>query len=219
MTVRLATPEGEPTLAPTRLVIVGWSGRDARAVRHHVEELARLGVPPPSRTPLPYAAPPGLVTQSERIAVLGAETSGEAEPVVVVAHGRRWLTLGSDHTDRGLEAHSVAHAKAVCPKPLARDAWPLDAVAPRWDALRLASEIEEDGRWVPYQDARLDALLPLDALLEVAAPAEGTVAFLGTPPALGGVRPAPAMRMRLEDGAAGRAITLGYRVDALPVVA
>ena len=219
MTLRFATPEGELVVRPERLVIVGWSGRDARAVRHHVDELAALGVPAPSRTPLPYAASPALLTQGERIHVLGSETSGEAEPVVLLAQGRRWLTLGSDHTDRGLEAHSVAHAKGVCPKPLAREAWDLDALAPRWDALRLTSEVEEDGRWTPYQEGRLDALLPLRELLAAAAPAENTVAFLGTLPAIGGVRPAAAMRLLLEDGEAGRRIALRYRAEALPVIA
>ena len=178
-----------------------------------------MGVPPPSRTPLPYAASPSLLTQAERIHVLGPETSGEAEPVVVVAGGRRWLTLGSDHTDRGLEAHSVAHAKQACPKPVAREAWDLDALAERWDALRLTSEIEERGAWTPYQAGRLDALLPLDALLAAAEPAEGTAAFLGTLPASGGVRPARAMRLALEDEAAGRRITFEYGVDVLPVIA
>ena len=219
MSLRFDTSEGELVVRPTRLVIVGWSGRDARAVRHHVEELAALGVPPPSRTPLPYAASPSLLTQAERIAVLGPETSGEAEPVILEADGRRWLTLGSDHTDRGLEAHSVAHAKQACPKPIAREAWPLDAMSPRWNALRFTSEIEEDGAWTPYQAGRLDALLPLDALLAAAEPAEGIVAFLGTLPASGGVRPARAMRLALEDEATGQKITFEYGVDVLPVIA
>ena len=37
-----------------RLVIAGWTGRDAAAIAHHIEELAALGVPAPSAVPLFY---------------------------------------------------------------------------------------------------------------------------------------------------------------------
>ena len=39
---------------PTRLVIAGWTGRDAAGIQHHIEELAALGVPRPSTVPLYY---------------------------------------------------------------------------------------------------------------------------------------------------------------------
>ena len=35
-----------------RLVVAGWTGRDEAAVRHHIDELAALGVPAPSKSPL-----------------------------------------------------------------------------------------------------------------------------------------------------------------------
>ena len=90
------------------LVIAGWTGRDANAIQHHVEELAAIGVPPPSATPLFYRVSNTLVTQTDRLQVLGPDTSGEAEPVVVALADGLWLGVGSDQTDRKAESMSVA---------------------------------------------------------------------------------------------------------------
>ena len=71
------------------LVIAGWTGRDAAAVQHHIDELARLGVPAPSCFPLYYRASAHLLTQESAIEVVGPETSGEAEPVSAGPSRRR----------------------------------------------------------------------------------------------------------------------------------
>ena len=34
---------------PETLVIAGWAGRDEKAIHHHIEELAAIGVPPPKK--------------------------------------------------------------------------------------------------------------------------------------------------------------------------
>ena len=41
-----------------RLLVAGFTGRDPEAVRRHVEELAREGVPPPKRVPDVFVANP-----------------------------------------------------------------------------------------------------------------------------------------------------------------
>ncbi len=53
----VAAPAAALPFEAERLVIAGWAGRDETAVRRHIEELAELGVPPPSRTPLFYSTP------------------------------------------------------------------------------------------------------------------------------------------------------------------
>ena len=220
MTLTFETRDGPVEVAPGRCIVAGWTGRDAAKVQHHIDELAAIGVAPPSRTPLPYEVAPSLLTQDERIDCVGAETSGEAEPAIVFAGGRRYLTLASDHTDRALETHSVALSKQICAKPIAREAWPLDPLIERAEALRLASWIEEDGAWVPYQEGTLAAMLPL-ADIVAASGLDGSsdaVLLCGTLPAIGGVRAAPAMRMRLEDPDGG-AIELAYRTRVLSEIA
>ena len=215
-------------LTPVRLVIAGWTGRDAAAIEHHIEELAALGVPRPSTVPLYYRVAASLMTQDDTIEVLGGGSSGEVEPVLLRAQGRWWLTVGSDHTDREAEAHGVALSKQLCAKPLARMAWDWAEVAAQADALQLRSEIHEGGQWVAYQQGALDRIRPLASLLDGlpddVAVEDGLVLFCGTlgalPDAQGrGVRPATRMRLQLADPARGRRIDHEYRCRVLPPVA
>lgn len=213
---------------PTRLVIAGWTGRDASAIEHHIQELAALGVPRPSAVPLYYRVSPALLTQETSVPVLGHTSSGEVELVLLRHGGQWWLTLGSDHTDRAVETYSVVVSKQMCAKPLACSAWRLSEVAAHADALQMRSEILEGGDWVTYQQGTLEKIRPLAELvaglpLDVAVE-DGLVLFCGTfgalPNAQGqGVRPAPAMRLELVDPVTARRIGHEYRVVALPVVA
>lgn len=217
--MRFDTDRGPIEVGITALVIAGWTGRDAAVVRRHVEELAALGVPPPSTTPLHYRVGAGLLTQAATINVLGEATSGEAEPFVLQADGALWLGLGSDHTDRGLEAISVAAAKQACPKPVAGVLWAWEEVEGHLDRIELASEIHEGGAWRPYQSGTLAAIRPLHGLIEDAGLVEGGAMMCGTLAAIGAVRPATRFRARLHDPVRDRSIEFGYEVDVLPVVA
>jgi hypothetical protein len=209
--------------APTEMVIAGWAARDRAAIDHHIEELAAIGVPRPSTVPLFYRVGCANLTQDDTIECVGDGSSGEVEPVLFVHAGRLWLTVGSDHTDRKAETYSVALSKQLCAKPLARDAWPLEAVRDRLDTLRLRAWIEEDGRELLYQDGLLAALQPATDLLarylEGRAPPEGLVMSCGTLGAIGGVRASTSFKMALEDPATGRSIGHAYRTKLLPVVA
>src|SRR5687768_13457284 len=130
---------------PRQLVIAGWTGRDAAAIAHHIEELEAIGVPRPSSVPLYYRVSAGLLTQSAAIEALGAQSSGEAEPMLFCAAGEWWLTVASDHTDRRVETYSVAVSKQMCAKPVATTAWRWRDVAPYQDELQLRSRILEEG--------------------------------------------------------------------------
>ena len=70
------------------LIVAGWTGRDAAGVEHHIRELEALGVAPPSEVPLFYRAAATLLGTHARIDVIGEKTSGEAEPMIVLAGGR-----------------------------------------------------------------------------------------------------------------------------------
>ena len=206
---------------PAAVVIAGYTGRDRAVVEAHVAELADLGVPPPATIPAYYLAAASAATQAPRIGALHGDTSGEAEPVLVVDGAATYLTLGSDHTDRTAEALDIGLSKAVCPKPLAAEAWPLDEVADHLDDLELASWITVDGAEEPYQQGRLAALTPPPELLAGAPFATrpaGFVLFCGTVPAIGGIRPAAHFRASLHDPVLGRSITFGYGIDVLDVL-
>lgn len=222
-------PDGRHlSVAVHQLVIAGWTGRDRAAIDHHIEELAALGVPRPSTVPLYYRVAASLITQAASIQALGDASSGEVEPVLVRAEGVWWLSVGSDHTDRQLEAHSVAASKQVCAKPVARVAWPWDELRGRADQLVLESSVHEGGQWLLYQQGLLARIRPLEELVAGLPPdvpvQDGLVMFCGTlgalPNAAGqGVRAAPAMRLVLRDETLGRSLEHEYATTALPVVA
>jgi hypothetical protein len=210
-------------LAPEALVIAGWAGRDEAAIRHHIDELAAIGVPPPSSVPVYYRAAAATLTQSPRLEVLGPDSSGEAEPVIVSLADGLWLGLGSDHTDRKAETVGIALSKQMCGKPVGTGLWRLDEVEPHWDELVLRAHATIDGERVLYQEGRLTALrTPSDLLARrPGGPdlAPGTVMFGGTLGAIGGIRPAARFEMALEDPVLGRTLTHAYDIAVLPVVA
>lgn len=215
-------------VAPASYVIAGWTGRDPEAIRHHVVELQAIGVPPPSTMPIFYRAGANLLTQSGTIEVVGGDSSGEVEPVLFFAAGEWWLTVGSDHTDRKVEAYSIAVSKQMCPKPIATTAWRWADVAGHQDELELCSRILEDGAWVDYQRGTFAAIRPLadvrDTYFGTAPVAPGTFMTCGTlgtvPNAAGvGLRTAPQMELELHDPRLGRRIAHRYAIAVLPVVA
>ncbi|MEV0072580.1 DUF2848 family protein [Amycolatopsis sp. NPDC050768] len=158
------------------LVVAGYTGRDEAAVKHHIDELAAIGVPPPDSVPAFYELDAALATQAAAISVDGTNTSGEVEPVLVRAGGKLYLTVGSDHTDRDIETSSVKDSKAACPKPLGTTVIPVDN--PDWDAIVAESTV--DG--VRYQLGPLSALrIPTDVLDLLGGSAErDLVMFCGT---------------------------------------
>jgi hypothetical protein len=205
------------------LVIAGWTGRDVTAVNHHIEELKAIGVPAPSSVPLYYRVSAELLTQADRIQVVGDDTSGEVEPVLVGAADRLWVTLGSDHTDRKAESFSVAFAKQICAKAVGRTAWRFEEVEPHWDRLMLRSFIQNGGRRVLYQEGPLARIrAPRDLIVGWQGTKRlpvGAAMFCGTLPCVGAIRPSERFEMELEDPVLGRTLTHSYHVQSLPIVA
>lgn len=202
------------------LVLAGWAGRNQAAVEAHIRELEALGTARPSRTPVFYRVAASLLTTSDAIQVVANETSGEVEFVLVVRGDGIWVGLGSDHTDRGLERHSVALSKQLCAKVMAPALWKLDDVAGHWDEIELRSWAHRAGVRQPYQDGTVGQILAPTQLLEryaeFAAPlAEGGMMFSGTLPTLHEIAPADAFEMELFDPVLQRRIQHRYRIDVL----
>lgn len=220
------------------LVIAGWAGRDAQAIQAHIDELAALGVAPPTSTPCFYRVAASQLTQAETVEVLGTHTSGEVECVLLDSPLGTLVTIGSDHTDRKAEAYSVAVSKQVCAKPLAAEAWRYVDVAPHWDQLQLrATVVDASGQARPYQRGAVDGLLPPPALWRGYAQTDGVhsahgaregtlptrcAMFSGTLAVhgeLAAMDSGDAFEMELHDPVLGRSLRQRYRVHALPVVA
>ncbi len=210
-------------IVPRTLILAGWTGRDRAAREAHIEELALLGVPRPSRTPIFYRVSASLLTRATTIQVSGTGSTGEAEFILFTAEGRRWITVGSDHTDRKAEAIGVTLSKQLCAKPIGAEAWALDEIEAHWDSLRLRSYAEIDGTRYLYQDASVSTMTTPHDLLDLyrQTPAqtweEGSIMFCGTPSVRGGIRWADAFSVELEDPVLRRILTHSYRIEALPV--
>src|SRR5579863_1796194 len=205
------------------LVIAGWTGRDTAGLQHHIDELAALGVKPPSSVPLFYRVDRRLIGTETSIDVVGSETSGEVETVIFSAGGL-WVGLGSDHTDRAAEAVSVALSKQLCRKVVAKELWPYEDVARHWDQLILRAHIVTSSKRRLYQEGPAAIIRDPRELIERytrggASLPEGTVMFCGTQPAIGGIAPADHFEMELEDPVLGRSIRCGYDIRVLPLVA
>lgn len=206
------------------LIIAGWAGRDLAAIEHHIEELAALGIQRPSAVPLYYRVSSNQLTQSSAVQVLGGESSGEVETFVFNAGGELYVSIASDHTDRKLEAHSVAFSKQACVKPVGSSAWKLADVADYWDELVIRSWIKEDGKEVLYQEGTLASLrTPQDLIARFTDGKQilpvGCGMTCGTVGAIGGIRPATSFTMELFDPRRQRALRHSYEAEILAEVA
>ncbi len=215
------TGSAATTLPISTFVIAGWTGRDPASVEKHIVELEALGVARPASTPIFYRAAARRLTTDSVIESTGTASSGEVEFAILNHEGRLWIGVGSDHTDREVEAYGVTVSKQMCDKPIASAFWPLDEVAPHWDQLMLRSWIEEDGERKLYQEGSVAAMLAPQTLMTKYASdglAPGTLMFCGTLAAKGGVRPAPRFLFSLEDPVLNRRIEHAYEIVNLPVL-
>ncbi len=176
-------------LTPSYFTICGYTGRDRASVQHHIDELAAIGIAPPPQVPMYYVMPLEILTTAAAIDVHTTESSGEAEPVLIVQGGQVYLGIGSDHTARDMERIGVQESKAACPKPIGSHVHRIDREALHagaFESLRIASGY--DG--VPYQAGSVADMLPLGDLFDAASGGENAgrdgIIFCGTVPLTGG---------------------------------
>jgi len=204
------------------LVIAGWTGRDVEQVEHHIRELEAIGVARPASIPAFYRVGANLLTTAGCVDVLGATSSGEAEFVLLATSGGLLVGVGSDHTDRELEASSVARSKQICPKPMGERLWRLADVQDHWDALVISSYATNGAARRRYQSGSVAGMLAPDVLLRKLDPhgrlPAGTAMLCGTLPVEGDIAPADRFEVELHDPVLGRTLRHAYACRVLPVV-
>lgn len=210
---------GEREIAVRYALNAGYAGRDTAQVQHHIDELAELGVPGPTRIPTLYPLSANLVDRPETVQVPHAKTSGEAEWALIVGEGPEdlLLTVACDHTDRALEVHGVAWSKQSAPDVLGDVAWRLADIEGELDDFTLKAWVTHGEAETLIQDGTLAQLLPpsywVKELGDLLRP--GTVLLSGTIPMIAGVDQfADAWRVELTDP---RGVTsrVTYRVEQL----
>ena len=203
------------------LICAGWSGRDRQSLQAHIEELFSLGIPRPSRFPIFMNLSPYLITTDDEIAVVSDKSSGEVEYVLLCQGEEIWVTVGSDHTDREMETHSIPASKQMCPKCLASQSWPYFDLKDHWDQLVLRCWVQKGGERSLYQEAALGSIISPEELLkglprEGLLQQEGLVLLSGTIPTQSGLVYGDSYDLEMEDPVLKRRIEYSYRVNILP---
>lgn len=233
LTLQVQGTEQTFSFQPQRVLMAGYTGRDQAGVQRHIDELRAHGVPAPRRVPILFPATVDRLTMADAIEVLGTQTSGEAEFVLLYYQGQVYVAAGSDHTDRDLERTSITFAKQVCPNVLSREVWPFADIRDHWDRIILRARAwprrpdgppQGDQSARRYQEGTLGEMLrpeDLEGLVRerVGGEMEGTVLFSGTMPIVddGGFAFGGAFAAELEDPIARRTLRCQYAVREIPL--
>lgn len=212
---------GELALDIQRLIVAGWTGRDLEAVQHHIEELQAIGVKPPASVPTFYPLAASLLTTADVIEVPRDDSSGEIEVVLLQADDGLYVGVGSDHTDRKVEAYDVTVSKQMCDKPVGKQVWRFEDVADHWDSLEMRCWRVRDGQRALYQEGKVTRLLDPRELIqrltgESSLPS-GTAMFCGTQAVIGELGHGEAFEVELHDPVRNRTLRHAYRVESLAV--
>lgn len=209
------------TMDVKRVFNAGYAGRNQESVRAHIDELAELGVPAPSTTPTLYPVSNCLATTETTVQVQNAQSSGEMEYVLIHHGGRTYVTIGSDQSDRELEAHNVPKAKQCAPDVIASQVWDYDEVKDHFGDLKARCVVTKDGVDTLYMEGTVgDLLAPedwADTMEQFGVAEDGNIFFSGcwvTIP--DGFIYADRYRLTLTDEILDRSIELDYEVDFLP---
>lgn len=200
---------------------IGYAGRNKEKTMEHIIELEEIGVPRPNTIPALYPVRRNSLNQTDEIEVLGNESSGEAEIVLVFGDTEKeiYITVGSDHTDRSLETVDINKSKQVCDKPIAQAAWKLSDVIDHWDDLILSSQVYYDGEWVEYQKAKINEIIHFNEIISFlekeSVPMKNAVVFSGTVPLLDGFKYGAKFRMAFIDETRNEQIHTEYEIIRL----
>lgn len=205
-------------IAITKAYCIGYTGRNKEKTLEHIKELAEIGVPEPAEIPSLYPVSVSTLNQGGAIEVIGELTSGEAEIVLIFGDSREdaYLSVGSDHTDRGLETVDINKSKQVCDKPFAEEAWKIEEVIPHWDKLELSSEVYFADSWKPYQENPISSIISLDEIKSYLSkknvPLTNSIVFSGTVPLLDGFKYGTQFKLSIKDPVRGKTISTEYTI-------
>lgn len=202
------------------LYAIGYAGRNKEKTWEHIEELKKIGVPEPKSVPELYHLSPELLNYSDVIHIIGEETSGEVEIVLIAdKDGNLEVTVGSDHTDRGLETVSIQKSKQICPKPLSKETIKFTDVEEEWDDLELFSSVKKDGEWIENQSGKVSSIIPLQEIKNFLkkndVELKDVTVFCGTVPLLDGFIFGEAFRCGLTSNHLNKTIQIEYEINKL----
>ena len=206
-----------------RAIIAGWTSSDKEAVEKHIRELEELGVQRPDQTPCFYPVSASRLINAPSIEVIGNDSSGEVEFVLLMRQGELWIGLGSDHTDRKVESYDVVVSKQLCDKPIASTLWRFADIESHWDQLVMRSYIMQDGVRTLYQEGSVTEMInPHDLVSQYENTAktgfaDNDIMYGGTFPAIGGIQYSPSFEFEIVDPLLDRKISHKYDIDIIDI--
>jgi hypothetical protein len=203
-----------------RIINAGYTGRDQKAVWAHIDELREKGIPAPESTPTYFPKLVDRLTQAEEFEVLDrTDHSGEAEYALIFSGDKVYVGVGSDHTDRKLEAISIHKAKQIYVNTISRELWDLSDVEGHWDEIILRSWVKQEDKKILFQEATLDAMLPpadlisrVRGLLVDPSDTDGLVIYSGTVASLTKADCSDYFEVELDDQTLGRKLSQHYEM-------
>ncbi|WP_243008973.1 DUF2848 family protein [Clostridium sp. AM58-1XD] len=154
---------------PKAVFCIGDSGRTAEGREAHLTELEKNGIKRMCKGDPPmefFPVSPILLTQEKSIDVLGEHTTGEVEYVLFYWKNELYITLGSDHADRILEAIHSSFSKQICAKPVADVAWKYSDISSHWDRICLELKVIKDGSECFAQIGAVAFLSSIDVIID-----------------------------------------------------
>ncbi|MBW1696965.1 MAG: DUF2848 family protein [Deltaproteobacteria bacterium] len=221
LTLQTTSATEQLTFTVNRLVCAGWVGKDRAALQAHIEELAHHGIPGPGRTPIYMNYSAYLATTEPFIDVVGPDSSGEVEYVILKQDKKTYIGVGSDHTDREMEKHSIPGSKQMCAKVLAPVIWPYEEVQDHWDQIIIRSWTRRETDRVLYQEDTLGTILDAESILnglpaDDGLPIDGMLVFSGTVSTKIGLIFSDRFDFEMQDPVLKRSIQYGYDIRVLP---
>jgi predicted amidohydrolase len=199
-----------------RLILAGYTSRDADAVAAYIAKLEEEGIAPPDEVPSYFVLGADRLTTADSIEVATPSSCGEVEFALLIDDDDIWVAAASDHTDRGLETVDIPASKQSCVKVLSTTVWRLADIEEHWDELRFEARNPADAE-AAYQSGSVAALRPPAELIALVnerfgGPMTGTVILSGTIPANGEFEFHPTFAAELHDPIRARSLSATYSI-------
>ncbi|NME36679.1 DUF2848 family protein [Fusobacterium sp. FSA-380-WT-3A] len=219
MKFNLVTKNGNEgfELIPEHVYVVGYSGSNKEKIYAHIKELEEeLNVAPPKKIPTIFEVSKEILTQDKDLYFIGEKTSGECEFVIIMKDSKIYIGLGSDHSDRELEAISVPKAKQICLKPISIDIWDYEEIKNHFPKIKLSAKSDFED----YQIGTLADIISVEEILSELNKSLGhvdnCVIYSGTVPLVNGYKYGKNFSLELNDEILGRKIAFDYNINVVP---
>lgn len=210
------------TYEAERLIAMGFTPRDEKVLKDLFIALKKLGGSIPDKTPMTYPLSPCLLTNEDEIVVVGNQTNGEVEYVIISWDGELYIGVGSDHADKQIETIDIQKSKQLCAKHIGREIWKWQDVKDHWDQIILESYYQVNGKEELYQRNIAKVMLRPETIIETVEEYYGEkithwngVIFSGSVPTINGFRYGEHFKYALIDPVRNRKIGSEYSIKGL----